>query len=228
VSPPRKARLAVLVSGRGSNLQALLDAIETGMLDAEVVGVLSDQPEAAGLQRVPEPLRWSADARGFTDRASFDAQLADAVAATAPDWVVCAGYMRILGEAFVARFAGRMLNIHPSLLPKYRGLHTHARALRAGDAEHGSSVHFVIPALDAGAVIAQARIPVLAGDTPDTLAARLLPEEHRLLVAVLRLTCAGRIEQRDAAVHVDGHILFSPLHLGLDGQLHPAPAEPSR
>lgn len=227
-APTAPARLAVLVSGRGSNLQALVDAIGAGALDAAIVGVFSDRPDAAALQRVPAALRWSADARAFPDRAGFDARLADAVAAAAPDWIVCAGYMRILGDAFVARFAGRLLNIHPSLLPRYRGLHTHARALRAGDAEHGSSVHFVVPELDAGAVIGQVRIPVLPGDTPDTLAARLLPQEHRLLVAALRLAAAGRIAERDAAVYLDGHILFSPLQLGLDGELYEAPPEPSR
>lgn len=224
----RRPRLAVLASGRGSNLQAMVDAIAAGTLDAEMVGVFSDRPDAAALQRVPEPLRWSADARGFPERAGFDVRLGDAIEAAAPDWIVCAGYMRILGDAFVARFAGRMLNIHPSLLPRYRGLHTHARALRAGDAEHGSSVHFVVPELDAGAVVAQARIPVQPGDDPDRLAARLLPLEHRLLVAVLRLAVAGRIEERDAAVRLDGHTLFKPLQLGLDGELYGAPQEPCR
>src|SRR5690606_16563563 len=110
---------------------------------------------------------------------------------------------------FVRRFRGRLLNIHPSLLPKYRGLQTHRRALKAGDAEHGASVHFVVPELDAGAVIAQARIPVLPGDTPDTLAERLLPQEHRLLTAVLRLCVAGRVAERGDRVLFDGHALFT-------------------
>ncbi|HPM57387.1 MAG TPA: phosphoribosylglycinamide formyltransferase, partial [Thermomonas sp.] len=180
-------RIAVLASGRGSNLEAILQAIATGQLDAEVIGVFSDKPEAPALQRVPPAARWSRDAKAFPDRASFDAALADAVAASRPDWVVCAGYMRILGEAFVQRFRGRLLNIHPSLLPKYRGLQTHARALQAGDAEHGASVHFVVPELDAGTVIMQAVVPVLAGDAPDTLAARVLQVEHPLLVAALQL-----------------------------------------
>jgi len=212
-------RIAVLVSGRGSNLQAMLDAIAIGRFDAEVVGVFSDRPDAAALRRVPEGLRWSADARSFPFREAFDAELAAAVAAVRPDWIVCAGYMRILGAGFVERFRARLLNIHPSLLPKYRGLHTHRRALEAGDAEHGASVHFVVPALDAGAVIAQARIPVREGDTPETLAARLLPVEHRLLVAVLALCVAGRVAERDNRAWIDGHALFTPLRLDCDALL---------
>lgn len=212
-------RVAVLVSGRGSNLQAMLDAIAAGRLDAEVVGVFSDRPDAAALQRVPEGLRWSADVASFPFREAFDAELAEAVAAVRPDWIVCAGYMRILGAGFVERFRGKLLNIHPSLLPKYRGLHTHRRVLEAGDAEHGASVHFVVPALDAGAVIAQARMPVRAGDTRETLAARLLPLEHRLLVAVLALCVEGRVTERGERVWIDGHALFTPLRLDCDALL---------
>ena len=207
------SRIAVLASGRGSNLQAILDAIADGRLAAEVAGVFSDKPGAPALERVAESLRWSADARSFPLREAFDAALADAVEAVPPDWIVCAGYMRILGADFVRRFRGRLLNIHPSLLPKYRGLHTHRRALEAGDTEHGVSVHFVVPELDAGAVIAQARIPVLPGDSPDTLAERLLPHEHRLLVDVLALCVAGRVSERGEGVLFDGHPLFTPLQL---------------
>ena len=206
-------RIAVLVSGRGSNLQALLDAIAEKTLDAEIVGVFSDRPDAVALQRVAPPLRWSVAAKSFPDRPAFDHVLAEAVAACHPDWVVCAGYMRILGDAFTERFRSRLLNIHPSLLPKYRGLRTHARALEAGDAVHGTSVHFVVPELDAGAVIAQADIPVLPGDDPQTLAQRLLPLEHRLLVAVLRLAATGRLAERDGMACCDGQPLFTPLRL---------------
>lgn len=207
------SRIAVLASGRGSNLQAILDAIADGRLAAELAGVFSDKPGALALERVPESLRWSADARSFPFREAFDAALADAVDAVSPDWIVCAGYMRILGADFVRRFRGRLLNIHPSLLPKYRGLHTHRRALDAGDTEHGVSVHFVVPELDAGAVIAQARIPVLPGDSPDTLAERLLPHEHRLLIDVLALCLAGRVSEHGEGVLFDGHPLFTPLQL---------------
>ncbi|MCL1635238.1 phosphoribosylglycinamide formyltransferase [Luteimonas sp. SX5] len=217
-----KPRIAVLASGRGSNLQALLDAIAAGGLDAEIVGVFSDKPAAQALQRVPPALRWSRDAKSYADRESFDRELADAVAASAADWIVCAGYLRILGDAFVERFRGRLLNIHPSLLPKYRGLKTHARALEAGDTEHGVSVHFVIPELDAGSVIAQARIPILPGDDPESLARRVLEREHPLLVAVLQLAVSGRLNERGTTVTVDGHTLFTPLHLDCAGRLAPS------
>ncbi len=220
-----KRRVAVLASGRGSNLQAMLDAIADGRLDADIVGVFSDKPDAQALQRVPEALRWSRDAKAYAERALFESELGDALAARAPDWIVCAGYLRILGDAFVERFRGRLLNIHPSLLPKYRGLKTHARALEAGDAEHGASVHFVIPELDAGTVIAQARVPVLAGDTPETLAQRVLAQEHPLLVATLRLAVSGRLNERGTTIEVDGHTLFTPLHLDCAGRLVPSGTE---
>lgn len=209
----------MLASGRGSNLQALLDAIAAGRLEAEIVGVFSDKPTAPALQRVPPALRWSRDAKAYAHREDFDHELADAVAACAPDWIICAGYLRILGDAFVERFRGRLLNIHPSLLPKYRGLRTHARAIEAGDLEHGVSVHFVIPELDAGTVIAQARVPVLPGDSQETLSARVLAQEHPLLVAVLRLAVSGRLTERGTTVSVDGHTLFTPLHLDCSGDL---------
>jgi phosphoribosylglycinamide formyltransferase-1 len=212
-------RLAVLASGRGSNLQAILDAIEDGTLPARVVGVFSDRPQAQALQRVEPGLRWTRDAREHARREDFDALLGDAVAATQPDWVVCAGYLRILGDGFIARFRGRLLNIHPSLLPAYRGLRTHARVLAAGDRAHGASVHFVEPELDAGPVVAQARVPVLPGDDPATLAARVLAVEHPLLVATLRLAVAGRLAERDATPWLDGHALFTPLSLDSAGCL---------
>ena len=206
-------RIAALASGRGSHLPAVIDAIAAGTLDAGIVGVFSDKPDAAALQRVPEALRWSRQPKTFASRDAFDAALGDAVAASEPDWIICVGYMRILGEAFVQRFRGRLLNIHPSLLPKYKGLHTHARALEAGDAEHGASVHFVTAELDAGAVIAQARVPVQAGDDADALAARVLSVEHPLLLQVLRLAAAGRIAERDGQAMLDGQPLFTPLPL---------------
>jgi phosphoribosylglycinamide formyltransferase-1 len=209
---PARPRIAVLVSGRGSNLQAVLDAIAAGALPARIVGVFADR-DAPALQRVAPALRWHRAAKAYADRAAFDAELADAIAATSPDWVLCAGYMRILGDAFIARFRGRLLNIHPSLLPQYRGLRTHARVLADGAREHGASVHFVDPELDAGAVIAQATVPVHAHDTPESLAARVLAAEHPLLVEVLRLAVAGRLSERDATVLLDGHPLFTPLSL---------------
>lgn len=213
-------RIAVLASGRGSNLQAIIDAISAGDLAAGIVGVFSDKPAAAALQRVAPELRWSADARAYPSREAFDADLADAVAACRPDWVVCAGYLRILGDAFVERFRDRLLNIHPSLLPKYPGLRTHARAIADGEREHGASVHFVIPELDAGNVIAQAVVPVLAGDDVDSLSARVLAVEHPLLVAVLRLAVSGRLAEQGTTISVDGHPLFTALRLDSAGVLH--------
>lgn len=209
----------MLASGRGSNLQAILDAIDAGELDAEVAGVFSDRPRSRALRRVPEALRWSADATAFPFRDAFDAALGDAVAGVDPDWIVCAGYMRILDASFVQRFRGRMVNIHPSLLPRHRGLRTHAHVLASGDVEHGASVHFVIPELDAGAVIAQVAIDVTASDTAEALAARLLPLEHRLLVATLNALVAGRIDERNGIAHCDGHALFTPLRLDSAGRL---------
>lgn len=156
---------------------------------------------------------------GVCDRAMFDAALFDAVDAVRPELVVCTGYMRVIGAAAVQRHAGRMLNIHPSLLPKFRGLHTHAQALVAGEREHGASVHFVIPALDAGPVIAQARVPVRADDTPTTLAERVLEREHPLLLACVGLFAAGRIFLRGSDVFVDSRHLSQPLQLRADGTL---------
>ena len=220
-------RIAVLVSGRGSNLQSLLDAIADGSLKAEIAGVFSDKPRAPALERVPQSVRWAADARSFADRDSFESAMGKAVAACRPDWVVCAGYMRILGDDFIARFRGRLLNIHPSLLPKYRGLHTHARALEAGDDRHGGSVHFVIPELDAGSVIAQTIIPVLTGDSPQTLAHRLQPQEHALLSAVLRLATSGRLAEHEGMAFCDGQPIFTPLRLDSAGNLTRPDAAPS-
>jgi phosphoribosylglycinamide formyltransferase-1 len=214
-------RLAVLVSGRGSNLQALLDAIEAGTLDAQVVGVFSDKLQAPALERVAPALRWSRDAKAYAHRAEFDAELADALDAVQPDWVVCAGYLRLLGDDFVARFRGRLLNIHPSLLPAYRGLRTHARAIDDGATEHGASVHFVSPELDAGAVIVQAAVPVLPGDTPDALAERVLGVEHPLLLAAVKLAVDGRVKEDGDRVLFDGHPLLRPLRVDSAGLLLP-------
>ena len=212
-------RIAVLASGRGSNLQAILDAIEDGRLRAQLTGVFSDRPDAPALYKVAEPLRWSARPKDFADREAFDAVLGDAIAASRPDWVVCAGYMRILGAALVRRFTGRILNIHPSLLPRHRGLHTHARALEAGDTEHGASVHLVVPELDAGPLIAQAVVPILPGDDVDTLAARVLACEHPLLIASLALLAEGGLNDCMDRLPLDSQGMFTPLRLDSAGHL---------
>jgi phosphoribosylglycinamide formyltransferase-1 len=218
IAASRPLRVAVLASGRGSNLRAILRAIAEGRLNAEVVGVFSDKPGAAALDMVEAERRWAMDAKALGDRTAFDAAMGDAVEASVPDWIVCAGYMRILGTAFVERFRGRLINIHPSLLPRHRGLQTHARALQAGDAEHGASVHFVIPELDAGTVIAQVRIPIRSDDTPETLAERLLPLEHRLLCAVLALAAHAHLSERDGTVLRDGQAVFKPLLLDFSSE----------
>ena len=208
-----KPRIAVLASGTGSNLQALLDAVAEGSLDAEIAGVFSDKPAAPALQRVPETRRWSADPASFVNRLAFDAALAKAVAASRPDWVVCAGYMRILGEGFIRRFEGRLLNIHPSLLPKYRGLHTHRRALEAGDREHGCSVHFVTEELDGGPLVVQAVVPVESDDTPESLAQRVHRQEHHIYPLAMRWFAEGRLKLGKTGAQLDGKDLPATGHL---------------
>ena len=218
-----RLRIAVLASGRGSNLQALLDEQHDGRLPIEIVLMASDKAHALALRRAEEAgiATLALDPKGYLDRATFDADLFARIAAYAPDLIVLAGFMRIVAPAALAPWAGRIINIHPSLLPKYRGLHTHRRALDAGDTVHGASVHYVTAELDGGAVIAQAEIPVLAGDTPDLLAERLLDREHRLLVASVALIAAGRVALTGAGVLHDGKPLASPLRLASDGTLAP-------
>lgn len=186
-------RVAILISGGGSNMVALARSM-TGDHPARPVLVLSNDPAAAGLAKA-EALGIPAaavDHRPFRgDRAGFEAALLAPLEAAAPDLLCLAGFMRILTPGFIARFPGRMLNIHPSLLPKYPGLHTHERALAAGDAEAGCTVHEVTPELDAGPILGQARVPVLPGDTAEVLAARVLAQEHALYPAVLRRVAQG-------------------------------------
>ncbi len=214
-------RVAVLVSGRGSNLQALLDAQRADACPFRVVGVFSDRGSAQALERaraadVPAVALKPSD---YATRAAFDAALFDAVDAAHPDLVVCAGYLRVLGDSAVQRHAGRIVNIHPSLLPRFPGLRTHAQALAEGVAEHGASVHYVIPALDAGPVIAQARIGVRADDTAASLAARVLEREHPLLLRCVEWIAAGRIFQDGSHVVVDSRRRSRPLLLGDDNHL---------
>ena len=207
-----------------TSAHAAIERLEDSVLPGEERATLRDRMrahEVPGLSLAVIADGQIALERAYGTREAFDADLADAIAATQPDWVLCAGYMRILGEAFIERFRGRLLNIHPSLLPKYRGLRTHARALQDGEREHGASMHFVTPELDAGAVIAQAVVPVAAGDTAESLGRRVLAREHPLLLAVLRLAVAGRIAEREASVTLDGHALFTPLLLDSTGLLHP-------
>lgn len=187
-------RVAILISGGGSNMLALLRDMGAGGHPARPVLVASNDPAAAGLAKAAAQgvAIAAVDHRPFKgDRAAFEAALLEPILAAAPDILCLAGFMRVLTPAFVNRFAGRMLNIHPSLLPKYPGLHTHQRALDAGDAEAGCTVHEVTPILDDGPILGQARVPVLPGDTAETLAARVLQQEHRLYPAVLRRFAQG-------------------------------------
>lgn len=186
-------RVAILISGGGSNMVALVKSM-TGDHPARPVLVASNDPAAGGLARAAEAgiATAAVDHRAFgRDRAAFEAALLTHIEAAKPDILCLAGFMRVLTPDFVARFEGRMLNIHPSLLPKYPGLHTHQRALDAGDAEAGCTVHEVTAVLDDGPLLGQARVPVLPGDTADTLAARVLVQEHRLYPAVLRRFAMG-------------------------------------
>ncbi len=186
-------RVAILISGGGSNMVTLVQSM-TGDHPARPVLVLANNPDAGGLQKAADLGVDTAvvDHRPFgKDRAAFEAALMEQLSAANPDIICLAGFMRILTPDFTRAWQGRMLNIHPSLLPKYKGLHTHARAIEAGDAEHGCSVHEVTAELDDGPILGQARVPVLAGDTPDQLAARVLPMEHKLYPAVLRRFAEG-------------------------------------
>jgi len=185
-------RIVILISGRGSNMEAMLRA----RLPAAIVAVISNEPAAKGLTTAQDQGIATAVVphRAFADRAAFDAALAVEIDRHQPDLVVLAGFMRVLTEGCVERYSGRMINIHPSLLPSFPGLHTHQRALEAGVRVHGCTVHFVTPGLDSGPIIVQAAVPVLANDTEDTLAARVLEQEHRVYPQAVRWLCEGRIK----------------------------------
>lgn len=199
-------QLAVLISGSGTNLQAIMDAQKAGTLDAEIAVVFSNRANAAGLERAAQagiPTA-SLDHRDYPDREQFDQAMIEVLTPYAPDTVVLAGFMRILSAVFVRHYAGQLINIHPSLLPKYRGLNTHARALEAGDSEHGCSIHFVTEELDGGPLIAQAPIAVHANDTVDSLSKRVQQREHRLYPQVLQWRAQDRLELTDNGVVLDG------------------------
>ena len=191
---PERDRLpiVVLISGSGSNLQSIIDAD----LPIEIRAVISNRADAYGLTRAKQAGIATAvlDHKAFPDRESYDAALQELIDSFGPKLLVLAGFMRILSDGFVRHYEGRMMNIHPSLLPKYRGLNTHARAIEAGDREAGCSVHLVTPELDAGPIIAQARVPIHEDDTPETLAARVLEQEHRIYPEAIRLFAEGKIE----------------------------------
>jgi phosphoribosylglycinamide formyltransferase-1 len=208
-----KLTLAVLISGRGSNLLAIAQACRLGRLDASIELVLSDRADAAGLAAAAALGLATAviDRATFTSREAFEAALASAIDRSGAELVLLAGFMRILSAPFAAAYAGRLLNIHPSLLPKYRGLDTHRRVLEAGEREHGASVHFVTGELDGGPVICQGRIAVRADDSPQSLAARVLAVEHRIYPLAISLIAAGRLRLRGNAILLDGRLLEAPI-----------------
>ena len=211
-------RLVILISGRGSNMAALVEAVKACGISARVVGVISNRPGAAGLslaaaRGIPT---FVVDHAGFVDRHPFEQTLAKLIDGLAPDLIVLAGFMRVLGPDFVARYAGRLLNIHPSLLPAYPGLHTHRRALADGVKVHGCTVHFVTHDVDHGPIVAQAAVAVQDRDDEASLAVRVLSAEHRILVAAVRWFCEDRLVIEGNRVHVKDETA------GLDSLLVPA------
>lgn len=204
---------AVLVSGGGTNLQAFIDEVHEHRLDLDLCVVISNNPAALALERarkagIPDECVCNRD---YTDRAAFDAALAQVIDRYQPDLLILAGFMRILTRAFVNRYEGRILNIHPSLLPRFPGLDTHQRAIDEGEAVHGSTVHFVTEQLDAGPPILQGRVPVRPDDTAITLARRVQAIEHRIYPAAVALLAAGRVSYRDGSAWLDGKLLEKPL-----------------
>ena len=212
-------RITVLISGGGSNLQALIDARDRGCLKVEINHVISNRADAFGLERarkagIPTSILQQDE---FPRRADYDRKLAELIAVASPDLVVLAGFMRIVGPEVLQRFAGKLINLHPSLLPLHRGTNTYERAIKSGDTEHGASVHFVTANLDAGPVISQVRIPIEAQDQPATLAARLSPREHQLLVATVELFSHCSVQCTQGVITLDGEILNQPLILDPNG-----------
>jgi phosphoribosylglycinamide formyltransferase 1 len=205
--------VAVVISGRGSNMEAITRVAQRPGSPYRVVRVIADRPEAGGLARaaalgVPTAV---VPVNQFSDRDAFEAALRTELVASGAGLVVLAGFMRILSAAFVQTFEGRLLNIHPSLLPKYKGLDTHARVLAARDAQHGASVHFVTAELDGGPVIIQGRLRVRATDTPDSISARVHALEHIIYPHVCSLIASGRVQWRNGRVYFDGEPLAAPL-----------------
>lgn len=200
--PIKRLPVVILISGRGSNLQAILDQSQSGQLPVEIRAVISNRPQAQGLERARRAGIETRvlDHRQYPKREVFDQALREAIDDYAPGLVVLAGFMRILTAEFVRHYQGRLINIHPSLLPHFPGLDTHRRALQAGMREHGASVHFVTNKVDGGPIILQARVPVYPDDTPATLAARVLRQEHRIYPAAIRAFAEGKIRLEDERV----------------------------
>ncbi|MGB5261286.1 MAG: phosphoribosylglycinamide formyltransferase [Gammaproteobacteria bacterium] len=208
--------VVILISGRGSNLQAIINCVQAGRLPIEIRAVISNRPQAGGLQLAAAAgiTAEVVDHTHYPDRDAFDHALQQRIDRHAPRLVVLAGFMRILTPAFVEHYRGHMLNIHPSLLPAFPGLNTHRRALDTGVSEHGASVHFVTADTDCGPVIAQARVPIKPGDTEDSLAARVLEQEHRLYPLAILWYALGRIrEDGGGGALLDGIPLYTPVDM---------------
>jgi len=211
--------IVILISGRGSNMQAIAQRAAGGELPADIRAVVSDRPQAGGLA-IAQSMGIPATAlspKSFADREAYDTALTQLVASYQPRLVILAGFMRILSPVFIDAFAGRILNIHPSLLPLYRGLHTHRRVLEAGDDCHGVSVHFVTQELDGGPVIIQACVAVRPGDTEEILSARVQRQEHRIYPEAIDWLARGRLECRDGQAWLDGQPLQSPVRIDATG-----------
>ena len=196
--------IVILISGRGSNMEALIDARDAGQLPVNIAAVISNRPAAQGLETAARAgiVTHFIDHQAFAGREAFDAALAGCIDGFAPDLVVLAGFMRILSEGFVRHYAGRLMNIHPSLLPSFPGLHTHQRALEEGVRIHGCTVHFVTPSLDHGPVIIQAAVPVLDGDDEGALAARVLAQEHQIYPQAVRWFAEDRLRLENGRVRL--------------------------
>jgi len=212
-------RIAVLASGQGSNLQALIDACNSGLIRGSIVGLLTNRPDAYAIQRAEKAgIRHAVvNHQDYDNREAFEAQLISTINSWQPDLIVLAGFMRVLTGSFVTRFSGQIINIHPSLLPVYKGLHTHARVLAAGEQLHGCSVHFVTPELDSGAVIAQSLLRVDLNETPDQLAARVHALEHQLYPRIVSWMAAGRVALLGHRVYLDGQPMTHPIRFWQHG-----------
>ncbi|AOA08665.1 MULTISPECIES: phosphoribosylglycinamide formyltransferase [Pseudomonas] len=212
---PDTCDVVVLLSGTGSNLQALIDSDDVKASPANIRAVISNRADAYGLQRAKDAGIDTRvlDHKAFEGREAFDAALIEVIDEFKPQLVVLAGFMRILSADFVRHYQGRLLNIHPSLLPKYKGLHTHQRALEAGDGEHGCSVHFVTEELDGGPLVVQAVIPVESDDSPHSLAQRVHAQEHRIYPLAVRWFAEGRLSLDEQGALLDGQLLAASGHL---------------
>ncbi|AJP53691.1 MULTISPECIES: phosphoribosylglycinamide formyltransferase [Pseudomonas] len=212
---PQTCDVVVLLSGTGSNLQALIDSTRTGDSPVRIAAVISNRSDAYGLQRARDAGidTRALDHKAFEGREAFDSALIELIDAFNPKLVVLAGFMRILSADFVRHYEGRLLNIHPSLLPKYKGMHTHQRALDAGDSEHGCSVHFVTEELDGGPLVVQAVVPVESDDSAQTLAQRVHTQEHRIYPLAVRWFAEGRLILGDQGALLDGQLLAASGHL---------------